>query len=215
MRRFSFGVTLAALPAFALALLVGCGGGRTVRLPPARRRQPKIQGNTKKELTVLEPGKGVLKGKITLNGKPDLMAMTAKLHEEMKKKDTEYCMKGKETETTEQAYRVSDKGLLGNVFVWVVPDSGTFFKVDEEAARGIAEDGRDRISPIVRSSRTASSSSRTIIPIRKSPRRRNRRARSWKSIMMRKSATTPTSRAERKIRARTSPWPASRRPQVR
>ena len=50
----------------------------------------------------------------------------------MKKKDTEYCMKGKETETTEQAYRVSDKGLLGNVFVWIMPDSGTFFKVTKK-----------------------------------------------------------------------------------
>lgn len=141
MRRFSLGVTLIALPAFAFTLmLAGCGGGggnKDTASSGSGGNEGGGDKSSKKELTVLEPGKGVLKGKITLNGKPDLKAMTEKLHEEMKKKDTDYCMKGSETETTEQAFRIGDKGTLGNVFVWVVPDSGTFFKVTEDQIKAL------------------------------------------------------------------------------
>jgi len=139
MRRFSLGVTLVALPVFAFALmLVGCGGKDTTSSGGGSNEGGGGDGKaSKKEVKVLEPGKGVLKGKITLNGKPDFKALTEKLHEEMKKKDTDYCMKGSETETTEQSYRVSDKGLLGNVFVWVIPDSGTFFKVTDEQLKAL------------------------------------------------------------------------------
>lgn len=140
MRRFSFGFTMVALPAFALSLmLAGCSGGGGGKESGSSSRSSGDKGSSdtdtaaqKKDLKELEPGKGVLKGKITLKGKPDLTALTNQLHDEMKKKDTEYCMKGTEPETTEFTFRVSDKGLLGNVFVWVVPAPGTFFKVDKK-----------------------------------------------------------------------------------
>lgn len=137
MRRFSFGVTLVALPAFALSLiLAGCGGGKDSSSSSTGGGEGGGGGDKKrehKEAKVLEPGKGVLKGEIKLNGKPNLEALTEKLKEEMKKKDGEYCMKGSESETTEQAYRISDKGLLGNVFVWIIPeDKDTIFKVEKK-----------------------------------------------------------------------------------
>jgi hypothetical protein len=141
MRRFSFGLALATLPAFALSLmLVGCGSGDTGSKgggSGAKEGGSADKGEQKQDLKVLNPGKGVLKGKIAMNGSPNLDALTNTLKEEMKKKDTEYCMKGSESETTEQAYRIGKDNTLGNVFVWVVPDSGTFFKVDEQQLKGL------------------------------------------------------------------------------
>lgn len=137
MRRFSFGVALAALPAFALSLmLAGCGGGKDTG-PAGGGGGSDSEVVQEKELKVLEPGKGILKGKITLNGKPDLAALTKNLHDEMKKKDTVYCMKGLEKETTQFKYCVNEKGLLGNVFVWVIPDTGTFFKVTDQQLKDV------------------------------------------------------------------------------
>jgi hypothetical protein len=135
MRRFHLGLAALALPAVALTLFVaGCGkdekkdtsstgGGDTTETP--------------KELKVLAPKGGVLKGTIKLNGTPDLSALTKKLHADMKEKDHDYCMMGKETETTEQAYRIGDNGNLGNVFVWVKPDTDSFFQVDEKTIKAL------------------------------------------------------------------------------
>lgn len=141
MRRFSLGLAMIALPAFAFPLmLTGCGGDNKDKGNPSSSGGSGGEAvqDSSKPLTILEPGKGVLKGKITLKGQPDLTALTKQLHEEMTKKDTEFCMKGSETETTEQAYRVSDKRLLGNVFVWIIPeDKGSFFKVTEQQLKDL------------------------------------------------------------------------------
>src|SRR5215472_16035973 len=137
MRRFSFGFVILALPAFVLSImLAGCGNKDTKSSGGGgggdKSGIDSDMAAQQKDLKVLEPGKGVLKGKITLKGNADLKVLTNALHEEMKKKDTDYCMKGSDPETTEFTYRVNDKGLLGNVFVWIVPDTGTFFKVDKK-----------------------------------------------------------------------------------
>jgi hypothetical protein len=143
MRRFSIGLALATLPAFALSLiLAGCGSKDTGSAASGGGGGGKSggkseQGEQKQELKVLSPGKGVLKGKIVMNGSPNLDQLTTQLREEIKKKDTEYCMKGSETETTEQAYRIGKDNTLGNVFVWIVPDSGTFFKVEDSQLRAL------------------------------------------------------------------------------
>lgn len=134
MRRFSLGFMMVALPTFALSLmLAGCGNKDTGSSASGTGSgSGSDKGAQTKEVKVLEPGNGVLKGKITLKGNPKIDDLTKQLHEAMKAKDTDYCMKGSETETTEQAYRVSDKGLLGNVFVWIIPEKGTFFKVTDK-----------------------------------------------------------------------------------
>lgn len=140
MRRFSFGPALTALPAVAFSLmLAGCGGGKDTG-PSATGGGgggSTSQAEQKQELKVLSPGKGVLKGKITLKGTPNIDELTKNLKEEMKKKDTEYCMKGSETETTEQAFRLGKDNALGNVFVWIIPDTGTFFKVEDSQLKAL------------------------------------------------------------------------------
>jgi hypothetical protein len=141
MRRFQLGLLSAALPALAFTLfLVGCstekkdtpaqgGGDETTQTKQAAGG----------DLKLLEPKGGVLKGKVALSGSADLDALTKNLQADMAKKDTEYCMKGSEEEKTEQQYRLGANKQLGNVIVWVKPDAGTFFKVDDkqlEEAKG-------------------------------------------------------------------------------
>jgi hypothetical protein len=141
MRRISFGLALAALPAFAFSLmmLAGCGGkdtGTSSGGGGGGGTAGSGSGQTQ-DLKVLNPGKGVLKGKIVLNGSPNTEELTKNLLEEMKKKDTEYCMKGSETEKTQQAYRIGKDKTLGNVFVWIIPDKGTFFKVEDKQLKDL------------------------------------------------------------------------------
>lgn len=139
MRRFSFGFVFVALPVFAFAvMLAGCGSKDTGTTGGGSGSgSGSDRGAQKKERKVLEPGKGIVYGKIKLNGTPDLAAQTKKLHEDMKQKDTAYCMNSPEAEKTQQAYRISDKGTLGNVFVWVIPTSDSMFKVDDNILKGL------------------------------------------------------------------------------
>lgn len=81
------------------------------------------------------PQRHVLMGKITLKGDPpDLDALNKRLLEEMKKKDREYCSKCDEAEKTQQRYRLGgrDNRQVGNVFVWLVPDTGSFFPISQK-----------------------------------------------------------------------------------
>lgn len=146
MRRFSFGFAIVALPAFALSLmLAGCGkdtastggGGSS----GGKHEVDKDIAVLPQEVKVLEPKGGVLKGKITLTKKPDIDAMTKRLQDAIASKadQKENCMKGDPSEKTEQAYRIGANGNLGNVFVWIQPAPGTFFKVDEAALKAAKE----------------------------------------------------------------------------
>jgi len=138
---------MTTLPAFALSLiLAGCGGGDTGSSKggggggEGSGKGSAEFSEQKQDLKVLSPGKGVLKGKIVMKGSPNVDELTKNLTDEIKKKDTEYCMKGSESEKTEQAYRLGKDNTLGNVFVWVVPDTGTFFKVDESQLKGLEKE---------------------------------------------------------------------------
>jgi hypothetical protein len=146
MRRFSFGLAIATLPAFALSLmLAGCGGGDTGPKGGGGKGGGKAeQGEQKQELKVLSAGKGVLKGKIVLKGSPNTEELTKLLRDKIKMKDTEYCMKGSETETTGQEYRIGKDNTLGNVFVWIIPDSGTFFKVEDSQLKALDKEVKIR-----------------------------------------------------------------------
>jgi hypothetical protein len=46
---------------------------------------------------------------------------------------------GSPTELAEQQYRIGKNKNLGNVFVWVVPESGTLFKVDKKQVEELKE----------------------------------------------------------------------------
>jgi hypothetical protein len=143
MRRFSFGLVLAALPAFALSLmLTGCGGGKDTG-PAAGGSSGEVTKETPSgPAKILEPKGGILKGSITLTSRPDVKKMTEDLQNRIAKEKPDQkdnCMKGDAGEISEQAYRVGANGKLGNVFVWVLPVEGTFFKVDEKALKEAKE----------------------------------------------------------------------------
>lgn len=74
----------------------------------------------------------ILTGTIKLKGDPpDLDALNKRLLEEMKKKDTDYCLNCADSEKSQQGYRLGgrDNRQVGNVFVWIVPDKGSFFPI--------------------------------------------------------------------------------------
>ncbi len=135
MRRLQLGLAMVALPAFALTLFVA-GCGKDEKKSESGGGGEVEQSKAKGELKVLEPKGGVLKGKITLKGKPDTDADTKKVTEGIEKLENksqrDYCLTGSETEKTGQTYRIGDNGNLGNVFVWVKPDEGTFFKITKD-----------------------------------------------------------------------------------
>lgn len=133
MRRFHLGMAMLAVPVFACTLfLAGCGKEEKKDTSTANPNPDvtKPSGPAK----VMEPKGGVVKGKITLKNTPDVEALTKALQEkiEAKKDDKDYCLKCSDSEKTEQEYRIGDNKQLGNVFVWIKPEAGTFFKVDEK-----------------------------------------------------------------------------------
>jgi hypothetical protein len=81
----------------------------------------------------------VLTGTIKLKGDPpNRAALNKRLAEMMKQKDTEYCLKCNDTEKTQQAYRLGgrDDRQVGNIFVWITPDTGSFFTVSYKQLEG-------------------------------------------------------------------------------
>jgi hypothetical protein len=132
MRRLLTGALAAVVPALMVsAMLVGCSGDN------------KGGDNTKKDKTEPEPsgqkkaldtkGTATFKGRVTLAGDPP---NTKALDENIKglidknAQDKDYCLKGGPDETGQQEWEFGkDKGV-GNVFVWVAPPDGTYFKLD-------------------------------------------------------------------------------------
>jgi hypothetical protein len=133
MRRLHFGLLAAGAPLLALCLtLVGCGGGdnKDSTTTDNKTTEPKKAV----EWTALEPGKGVLKGTVTLDGPPpDIKKMNDELLANINmNKAKDFCLKGTEEEKEQQAYRIKD-GKVANVFVWVEPvdKKNTYFKIDD------------------------------------------------------------------------------------
>lgn len=135
MRRLQLGLVTMALPVLMFCLFVaGCGKDD--------KKSGSGSGDVKKEekkqasgpLKVLEPKGGVLKGKITLAGSAPIDPLNKDIKAQInahEKKD--YCLSAKDaSETTQQAYRIGDNKQLGNVFVWIKPVAGTFFKVTKD-----------------------------------------------------------------------------------
>jgi hypothetical protein len=137
MRRLQLGLFAAALPLLALSFfLAGCSKEEKKTDNASSSSNTSTQDPTKTAgpAKVLESKGGVLKGRITLKGSPDVTALTKSLQEkiEAKKDDKDYCLKGSESEKTEQEYRLGENKQLGNVFVWIKPETGTFFKVSDK-----------------------------------------------------------------------------------
>jgi hypothetical protein len=77
---------------------------------------------------------GTLRGKITLEGMPPAIEERNKAVREAMAKhaDREHCLSAKapREHTEHQAWRVGKDGGLANVFVWLKPPPGTYFKID-------------------------------------------------------------------------------------
>jgi hypothetical protein len=138
------GLAMVALPVFALSLFVaGCSKDKE-----EKKTESNDSGQVKKEqpkgdLKVLEPKGGVLKGKITLKSQPnvdeDTMVVKKGIADLKEQNQKDVCLMGSDSETTGQHLRVGDNKNLGNVFVWVKPDDGTFFKVDDKQLKEAKE----------------------------------------------------------------------------
>lgn len=134
--------TFLAVAAFGAPLLlslalIGCGrpkdddeGGGAVESKDAGK--PAV---VKADLKPLEGKAGaVLKGKVTIKGKPNTDALTKEIQKAMldkvEQKATCFDM-APDAEKTEQKWVIDDKtGGVGNVVVWIQPPENTFFKVD-------------------------------------------------------------------------------------
>jgi hypothetical protein len=143
MRRLMTWATAALLPAFfASAVLIGCGGnetkdggpGKTDTGPKADKgdKDKKGKGKAAKE-ELASTGWGKLTGKVTLEGaEPNLATMDADIKKlmEANQQDGKFCLMGGPDETNQQKWQIGkDKGVQ-NVFVWLAPPDGKFFKVD-------------------------------------------------------------------------------------
>ncbi len=129
----------AVLPALLVGgLIIGCsgdkggGGGGDTGKPPETKHDKKAKG--KVEMTALETtGKGTLKGKVKFAGtKPNFASADEMLLAQMKQKDEAHCVAGASKEDQEQQHwRISADGGLANVFVWIQPPEGKFFKIED------------------------------------------------------------------------------------
>jgi len=125
--------TAAVLPALLLSgLTIGCSGNNptTPSPTPSTTAKPPPRGFT----AVAATGKGTLKGKITLaGGRPNFAKENEELLDKMKKQDEAKCVANATPEQLEQQHwRVAADGGLGNVFVWLAPPAGQFFKIEEK-----------------------------------------------------------------------------------
>lgn len=148
MRRIHLGVLLGALPVLALCCFIGCKSDDESD-PLARRgkrpdRHAGAGGGKGVEAAKLQPvsaGKATFSGRILLDGSPPpLQKLTQDLQAGMKT-DHDYCMMGGGADTLEQEYRVSatDPATIGNVFVYLEPMDGQFFKIGKDQLEGLKD----------------------------------------------------------------------------
>src|SRR5216683_2876933 len=126
MRRLLVWASAIVCPALALAVIAGCGG------TPTKEEENK-PAESKKALTALDGEyTATISGKVTFKGtKPDIEGQTKKLHALMKEKDEAHCLMSgaTEEETTWPDWKIDDNNGVGNVFVWITPPKGKYFKV--------------------------------------------------------------------------------------
>jgi hypothetical protein len=136
MRRLMTWAVAAVVPALLVSTLtIGCSGDNKTSTEPEKPadtgKKPKA-GKTKKE-ELASTGWTTVKGRITLEGdKPDVSALTKELVTaiEANKQDGKFCLEAPEDQKTEQTWRFGPNNGVGNVFVWLAPPDGKYFKID-------------------------------------------------------------------------------------
>jgi hypothetical protein len=127
----------AVLPALLVSAAgIGCSGDNKSE---TKAEDKTTTGGTKGgkggPLTAVEStGKGTLKGKVKFAGaRPSFTTENEAMLKQMKDKDEAHCLVGASQAEKEQlAWRISDDGGVQNVFVWLQPPAGKFFKIEEK-----------------------------------------------------------------------------------
>jgi hypothetical protein len=143
MRRISLWAPALSPAVVAALLALGCGGSSTTGGGGGGGGDHKTETGKKSAgggaLTELATtGWGTLKGRVTLAGSPpaNLDEETKKLQEAMKAKDNAHCLADvpadHAADKEQQTWRIGQNGGVQNVFVWLNPPAGKFFKVDTQ-----------------------------------------------------------------------------------
>jgi hypothetical protein len=136
MRRLLTRAAAAVLSALLVsALTIGCSGdnkpSEAPKTPDSGKKTTKT-GKGKLE-PVAATGTGTLKGRVSLEGpEPDLAAMTKDVQAKMEAntQDGKFCLSGPKDEIDQQKWRIGQNKGVQNVFVWLQPPAGHYFKVD-------------------------------------------------------------------------------------
>lgn len=137
MQRIRWISTLLAIPAMAvLVASAGCGGGDTEKpkgggassttggaTVTSGGESKKAASSAKQELA--STGSGTIKGHVLYDGDPPKPAQLKM------EKDTDHCMKGPKSDTTDPAWRVGGNKGVGNVVVWLQAPKSTYFKIPD------------------------------------------------------------------------------------
>jgi hypothetical protein len=151
-------VGLSMIALLACALVMGCGGGdkgggpmvkndTDNRSPTSTGSGPATQGSGGTtggggSLQPIDNSKvGTLKGSIIVENDAAAIvaALNKKQEEDMKGKESGFCLEGSPAEVANRMYRVGANKQLGNVFVYLAPPPGHYFKIDKkevDAAKG-------------------------------------------------------------------------------
>jgi hypothetical protein len=126
------------LTALGVSVLTGCGGSSpgTAPGPWASATLPLYSGNIK-PVVWLQPvgglGTGTVKGRVTLHGpRPDLRRLEEQLRQQMARHpDGVQCLVAAARDDLPRTpWQIDDKGGVADVFVWVQPPEGSYFKID-------------------------------------------------------------------------------------
>jgi hypothetical protein len=128
MRRFS-------LYLLTCSLLLGCTGPKEddddIAAPKSKRTNVARTVETLKPITATKHTN--LTGKVVFEGDANFDSLTASIKAAMAgSTDNAYCNMGGPNETTQQVYRVGTNKGLGNVFVWIQPERGSYFVIPKE-----------------------------------------------------------------------------------
>jgi hypothetical protein len=125
----------------ASLLMIGCSGsdkptesgGPRGGASSEGKKGGKDKGKGKALEAVTATGTGTLKGRVTLDGpEPDMAADTKELRAKMEAnaQDGKFCLSAPEDQNSQQKWVIGQNKGVGNVFVWLQPPAGHYFKVD-------------------------------------------------------------------------------------
>jgi hypothetical protein len=135
MRRLLTWATAAVLPALLVsALTIGCSGDNKKDDHKDTKKTVK-KGDEKRE-ELASTGWGSVEGRVSLAGdKPDIEGMNKSLLATIEEKEElkDNCLKGAPDEDkSAQTWKLGQNGGVADVFVWLAPPEGKYFKIDWE-----------------------------------------------------------------------------------